>query len=243
MRLEADGVQGLRFLTLYQQLLSSQTQLMETSRGVWSLKVRTDLHIARKIYHFLGVLLIIVLYEILTREQGLTTLSLFTLAFFFVDFFRLRIPFLNRLVYASFGGVLRKEEMKQMSGMAYLLSGALIVVLIFPKPIGMLSFLFLALGDPISSIVGILYGKDKIFGNKSVQGTLAGFVVCTLISTIYFQITGLMADRLVLVSLLGGIIGAFSEVLPVPKMDDNFTIPVISSILLYGMFLLFGGFN
>ena len=127
--------------------------------------------------------------------------------------------------------------------MSYLLGGALIVIAFFPKPIGMLAFLFLAIGDPISSIIGILYGKDKILRNKSLQGTLGEFAVCTLISVIYFQMTGIMADRLILVSLIGGLIGAFSELVPIWKMDDNFTIPVLSAALLFGMFLLFGGFN
>lgn len=211
--------------------------------GVWRLKARTELHLARKAYHFFGVLIIVALYQTLTREQGVIAICSFTAFFLAIDFLRLRIPTLNRFVYTTLGPFLRKEEARGLSGMAFLMGGALIIIVFFPKHVTMLSFLFLAMGDPISSIVGVRYGKDKILGNKSLQGTLAGFLVCTMISAIYFQTTGIMADRWILASLVGGTIGAFSELVPVWKMDDNFTIPVMSAILLYGMFMLFGGFN
>ena len=44
--------------------------------GVWEVKVRSDLHLVRKAYHFFGVLVIIGLYQLLTREQGLITISI-----------------------------------------------------------------------------------------------------------------------------------------------------------------------
>ena len=234
-----DACVGAWFMRLFSQFWSSQSEVVE----VWSLKVRSDLHLARKAYHFFGVCIIIALYQVLTREQGLYAICVSTLVFLFIDFLRLRIPFVNRLAYATFGPFLRKEEMKKFSAMSYLLGGALLVIVFFPRPVGLLAFLFLAIGDPVSSIVGILYGKDKILGNKSMQGTLAGFIVCTFISILYFQATGIMMDRLILVGLLGGLIGAFCELVPIWKMDDNFTIPVLSATLLYVMFLLFGGFN
>lgn len=227
------------FDTVFDTAENQQNQISE----VWQLKVRSDLHLARKAYHFFGVFIIIGLYQVLTREQGLVAICTAAGIVILIDFLRLKVPAINKATFAFFGSFLRKEEVKKLSGMSYLLGGALLVVALFPKPVGMLAFLFLAIGDPLSSIVGILYGKDKIIGNKSLQGTLAGFAVCALISGIYFQVSGLMVDRLILVSLLGGLIGALSELIPVWKMDDNFTIPVLSAILLFGMFMLFGGFN
>ena len=42
-----------------------------------------------------------------------------------------------------------------------------------------MALLFLALGDPVSSYIGVRYGKNPILGRKTLQGTLAGFVTCT----------------------------------------------------------------
>jgi len=50
-----------------------------------------------------------------------------------------------------------------------------------------------------------------------------------------------MVERLLMASLIAGLIGAVSELLPIGKLDDNFTFPVVSGTLLWMMFLLFGG--
>lgn len=51
-----------------------------------------------------------------------------------------------------------------------------------------------------------------------------------------------MIDRILIVSILSGLIGAFAELIPIFKLDDNFTFPVVSSIGLWLLFYLFGGF-
>ena len=51
-----------------------------------------------------------------------------------------------------------------------------------------------------------------------------------------------MTERLFLVSMVSGLIGAFSELIPIGKLDDNFSFPILTAILLYGTFILFGGF-
>lgn len=228
----------MRFLLNLFQLGTNEGSASE----VWQVKVRSDLHLARKAYHFFGVLIIIGLYQILTRHQAVIAITVAASLLVTLDFLRLRNRSLNRVTYQLFAPFLRKEEFNKFSGMAYLLSGAFFVVVFFPKPVGLLAFLFLAIGDPISSIVGVLYGKDKIVGNKSLQGSMAGFLACTFTAALYFQFLGIMTDRIILVSLIGGFIGALSELIPVGKLDDNFTIPVISASLLWLMFLFFGGF-
>jgi dolichol kinase len=51
-----------------------------------------------------------------------------------------------------------------------------------------------------------------------------------------------MLDRVIVVSLLAGLIGALAELVPIAKLDDNFTLPVMSSLGLYILFYLFGLF-
>lgn len=101
--------------------------------------------------------------------------------------------------------------------------------------------LFLCFGDPIASYFGIRFGKDKLVGNKTLQGTMAGFVVCTLVALVYYYYNNIMLDRVLIVAPISGLIGALAELVPVGKMDDNFTFPVISATCLYILFGLFGG--
>ena len=78
---------------------------------------------------------------------------------------------------------------------------------------------------------------------KSVQGSLAAFIACFVLSLLYFSVINLMRERMFIVCLLGGLIGAFSELLPVGKLDYNFVFPVVSATLLTGLFYLFGGLS
>ncbi len=210
--------------------------------GVDQLKARNQLHLARKIYHVVGVAFIVILYLTLSRMASLTLLGSAILIFVPLDYLRRKIPVLQNIALKGFGPVLRKDEEKTLSGMSMMMVGIFITAYLFPPSIVILSLLLLGLGDPISSIVGTIYGKDKIVGNKSLQGTLAGFVVCTVASFTYFVYTGIMSERLLFVSLLAGLIGAISELVPIGRLDDNFTIPIMSSTLLFGLFYLFGGF-
>ena len=129
-----------------------------------------------------------------------------------------------------------------MAGTSYLLTGVSIIALIFPQEIVLLTLLFLAFADPIASYFGIKFGKDKIFGHKSLQGTVAAFFVCAILCFAFFYTHNLLLDRLIVVSLLGGLIGSLAELIPIGKLDDNLTLPVMSAIFLYFMFLLFGAF-
>ena len=69
---------------------------------------------------------------------------------------------------------------------------------------------------------------------------MAAFFVCAMIGFIYLYFYGLMFDRLIVISVLCGLIGALAELIPVAKLDDNFTLPVLSAIALWILFNLFG---
>lgn len=207
------------------------------------MKIRSDLHIARKIYHVLGLCIIVIIYQHVSREQALTLLTGFTVVFLVGDLLRLRSRRLNKKAIKVFGPVLRREEVNNLSAMSYLFVGTWMVVFLFPQKIVTLSLLLLAFGDPVAGTVGVLYGKDKILGNKSLQGTLAGFAACVLVSIVYFLTTHQMVDRWILASLISGIIGCLAELVPVGRLDDNLVAPLVSSSLLLLLFHIFGALS
>ncbi len=205
-------------------------------------KQRTDLHIVRKVWHVFGVLALVVMYDLTSRPFALQFMSVVTLAFVTCDVLRQFSPKLNQSLMFVFHPFMREHERHQLAGTTYLLLGTLLIMAFFPHSIVMLSLRFLAIADPLASLIGILYGRDKILNQKSLQGTLAAFAACTLISALYFYVQNWMTDRFVIVSLLGGGIGAFAELVPVFNIDDNLTFPVVSSTLLFVLFWIFGGF-
>jgi diacylglycerol kinase (CTP) len=247
--LNCQGVSGaynIFLLFLSEQFSSSSLRglmMVEQVLRVVNLKHRSDIHWARKIWHMGGVSVIAYLYAHLPEKTSLILLSIAWLAFVPIDFMRLKNPALNDFVLSALRPIMRRNEVDKLAGTTYLISGVTLVAFVFPPQIVLLTMIFLAFADPIASYWGIRFGKDKIFGEKSLQGSLAAFFVCS-VATFYFLTSHwLLMDRLVIVSLLGGVIGALAELIPIGKLDDNFTLPVLSASALWCLFTIFGAFS
>lgn len=206
------------------------------------LKSRSDIHLARKIWHFIGVIFIAVLYHNLSRPTSLQVLTFFSALCIFIDVYRQRSPQFNRIVIAMAQHIMRENEKNSIAGITYLLIGVLAIVALFPPSVVTLSLLFLAVADPVASYFGIRYGKDRLFGRKSLQGSMAAFFACTAVAATYFFVHNMMTERILIVSLLAGLIGAIAEAVPVGNLDDNLVLPVVSSCLLWVVYFFFGGF-
>lgn len=204
-------------------------------------KERSDLHLTRKVWHFTGVLVLIVFYHNFSRPEALQTMIGAVLVFGGLDALRQFWPKLNQVLISAFRPVMRSYEEKGLAGTTYLLLGVLFIIAFFPKPVVHLTLFFLAGADPLASYVGLRFGKDKWIGSKSLQGSLAAFLLCTVIAAGFFLNHQMMVERIIVVSLLAGLIGAFSEVVPIGKLDDNLTFPVVCSTLLFALMHIFGG--
>jgi len=209
--------------------------------GQYQLKQRSDVHIARKLWHLFGVLAIIIIYHNVSRTISIQLITFVTCLSFALDILRRHLPTMNQALISVFRPIMRKHEYNSLNGTTYLLIGTSIVIFLFPKPIVTLSLLFLAIADPVAGYVGVLYGHDKIMGQKSLQGFIAAFISCTIIAAVYYFNHNLITDRILIVSIISGLIGAFSELIPIFKLDDNLTFPPISATCLWTIFYLFGG--
>lgn len=169
---------------------------------------------------------------VLTRGQAIVTLVTIGGTFVLLDVFRLWVPSVNALSLKLFGKIMRREELRSITGNSFYVLGMLVLVVFFPKPVVMLSLIFLALGDPSAAVVGTLYGRRKILGKKSLEGSLANFALCGLaVFVLGLSYFGYSSDHALRLALIGGAISMIAELLPLP-IDDNFTIPVSSAILL-----------
>ena len=204
------------------------------------LKKRSEIHWPRKLWHMSGVMAIAIGYSYVPHTVALSLLAFLWLLFVPADFMRLRNPAINDFLLTLFRPIMRESERQRIAGTSFLITGVLLVALIFPKEIVILTLLFLAFADPMASYFGIKFGKDKIFGHKSLQGTLAAFFVCAILTFIFLYAHNMMMDRLIVVSLIGGLVGCLAELIPIADLDDNFTLPIMSAICLHLVFSLFG---
>ncbi|RYZ70100.1 MAG: hypothetical protein EOP05_13800 [Proteobacteria bacterium] len=206
------------------------------------LKHRSDIHLTRKLAHCVGICFIAAVFNLAGLKIAWIILICVSLFIIPLDILRQKNEALNKATLRVFGPFMRKHEAHAISGMTYLYLGCMVLLLFNDRHLITLTLLFLAFGDPIASFFGIRYGKDKIIGNKTLQGTMAAFVVCAIVAGVYCYFNNLMTERLLIVAPLSGLIGAVAELAPVGKLDDNFTFPVIAATLLYVLFKVYGGF-
>jgi len=207
------------------------------------IKAQIDVHLERKLTHIIGVVAMVIAHHFFPIWICWSLLLGLGLPLILLDFLRLRIQYLKDLTPKVFGRIMRRRELNSISGTTYMLVGIMVILAIFPHNIVSLSLLFLAFADPTASFVGVQYGSHRILGKKTFEGSLAAFVVCVVIAASYFHFKNLIPDHFYVVTLLAGLIGTLSELIPFAGIDDNFTQPVANAILLYALFYLFGGFS
>ena len=152
-------------------------------------------------------------------------LAIASLFSFSIELFRKRNNKIEYLFNHLFGSMLRKNELKgDLTGATWLLSAWTITTYSFEMIVAVSALMFLAIGDSCAAIFGKLFPVGRI-GNKTLSGSLAGFIV-SFGSVIFINNT-----LPPIVILFGAFSAMFIELLPL-KIDDNFTIPIFSGIIM-----------
>lgn len=204
--------------------------------------MRTDLHLLRKAWHlFMGLLIVAIYLAGCSRSAGIMMLGTVLGLSLLMETARLRVPSLNVKIMKVMGPLMRSCEVNRLSGMPYYVAASILAIAIFPKPIAALSICYLACGDPIASLFGILYGDRSVrFANgKSLIGTAAGIITCALVSVIYLSSLHLSDGKLIALTGIGAVAGGAAEMLPL-EVDDNFSIPIVSGFALWLGFIVLG---
>lgn len=198
---------------------------------------RSDLHILRKLWHISVGSIVLFLY-LTSNESAFYWANIvmgLAVSGFAVDFLRKKNKSLNAVVIKVMGPLMRRSEREGVSGFPFYALGCSLSLYFYQRDISILSIMFLIFSDPISSFFGVLYGKDKLLPNKSLQGAVAGFFTCYLIALFYTMNTSTIGMNILIFSIAAGLIGAASELISAFNIDDNLTIPVLSGL---GMTLL-----
>lgn len=206
------------------------------------LHLRTDLHLARKVWHMsMGLMIAVAYLAGFPRTTAVIFLSSVLGLDLLVEMARLRMPSVNEKVMRYWGLVMRSSEVNRLSGVPYYLAATILAIGIFPKPIAVLSIVYLAFGDPIASMIGILYGQKsvRLASGKSLIGTSAGVITCALLTFLFVTTLHLPDSAVWILTLVGGLAGGTAELLPL-EVDDNFSIPVVSGFVLWFAFILLG---
>jgi len=127
-----------------------------------------------------------------------------------------RVPLFSPLVDAFD----RKDRLPGR-GALYFAVSALACVILFPVTISVPALVTLAVLDSVTTIVGVRFGRTRIYNGKSWEGTLAGIIVTVLVLLPFLKLPGA-----VVIAIVAGLIELLSPV------DDNLVIPIAVCVVL-----------
>jgi dolichol kinase len=138
-----------------------------------------------------------------------------------IDLSRFRRWRLWNLLAPILGPIIRDHEVKgAFTGASYILSASAFVILVYPKAVAIAAITFIIIGDIAAALVGRKWGRHRLIGRKSIEGSLACLVSLVLIS---FLIPGLPTP----VGLVGAVVATLAEAFS-GKIDDNLAVPILS---------------
>lgn len=217
---------------------------LTTSFPIFQPATKKDIQILRKLWHVGMMVVVVWLYSYVVPSQSLALLLIGTIggSLVFFDILRLKWKRLNQAAAYVFSPFMRKRELVSITSMSYFLIALFVIVALFPKPIVILSILCLALGDPAACMVGIKFGKDALTKGKTVQGSLACFLVCAFLSFIVLSSYGISSEYLGLICVAVAFSATVTELLTTKLLDDNFTMPIVTAVILYPLLTTFTDF-
>jgi dolichol kinase len=80
-----------------------------------------------------------------------------------------------------------------LSGTCYFSLGCTLTISIFPAAVAIISIIYLVLGDMSAALFGISFGGDICVvkmgreGSKSMEGSVAMFIICCIIGYIAYE--------------------------------------------------------
>jgi dolichol kinase len=121
--------------------------------------------------------------------------------------------------------IIRDHEVEGgFTGASYILSTSAVSMALFPKSVAIAAITFIIIGDTAAALVGRMWGRHKIIGKKSFEGSTACLVSLIMVS---FLIPGLPMAAAIPGALAATLAEAFSG-----KIDDNLTVPIISGLVM-----------
>ena len=178
----------------------------------------------RKSIHLLGLVLPI-LYVFTTRHTATIAVGALLAIALGVELLKAFVPTFRVMFMRIFSPMLRSQERRgALTGATYYLTGSFLCILLFDKTLAIVCLCFLTLGDLFAALIGKQWGRIKLFSRKSLEGSLACFIVCTTVA--------LLIGLHPVVAIVGAFVATLIELLPI-GVDDNVTIPLISGLAMH----------
>ena len=177
----------------------------------------------RKSIHLSGLTLPVI-YLFLDKPTMLVIIGILTGIALAVELVKWLSPDFGAFFFRIFAPLLRKHERKgAVTGATYYLMSAFLCIFLFAKTLAIVCIFFMVLGDMAAALVGKKWGRTKLLGSKSLEGSAACFIVCVAIALVQLN---------PIIAVIGALVATIVELIPVP-IDDNLTVPLISGAVMH----------
>lgn len=179
------------------------------------------------------------MYSGISHHDFILALSIAVITFLLFDLARLWDTWFSRLAHRLFDVFFIQRDVKRLNSATWYLIAILLGGFLFGGDTPLqrlfvgLPILYLALGDTAASIIGkLLEGPRLPAGQGTWWGSFACFVVCLLIN-IAFMLWALPTRMNLALAAGAAAVATVGEALPIPYVDDNVPIVVLSGLFLF----------
>lgn len=175
--------------------------------------------ILRKLFHLMELPVLLVysyIHFVWDARVAILALTAMFLILLEVEYVRLEV----RPRIPAIMSLFRPREKNNVTGTVFFIAATIIVFGAFDYSIAMLALLLTVFGDLASALVGIKFGKHKLFKKKTWEGFLAGLTMNLLVGFIFLP-------EFPLVFIPMAIVASVVELIT-NKLDDNLTVPLFS---------------
>lgn len=189
------------------------------------------IEILRKMFHLLELPVVLTysfvryFWDERVAILALTALLLFLLE---VEYVRLEMK-LKHPGIKAISAIFRPKERNNVASTVFFITATIIVFGAFDYSIAMLALLLTVFGDLVSALVGISYGRYKLFKKKTYEGFFAGLAANLFVGWIFIP-----EFPLIFISM--AVVASIVELLT-NKLDDNITVPLFSGF--FGQMLVY----
>ena len=140
------------------------------------------------------------------------------------------VPLLAPLYGFFFRRMLRKNPSPDdwvVSGSPPVFLAAALTTLLFPRFIAAISLGVMLTADTAAALIGRRFGRHRLNGEKSAEGSAAFFAAGTLFAFIVLWYVGEASAGMLISAVLGVLLAALAELFQKQlHLDDNLTIPL-----------------
>ena len=192
--------------------------------------VRKAIHVGSAVFP-MAVIIVHNLYPSTGRLYLSGALAVLAIILLALDLLKARYKPFKSFMMRFFGKVLRKNEMQGgMTASTIVVASAAFTILIFREEIAVVALLYLSLGDSAAALVGKHFGRIRLVGQRTLEGSLAALNTCLLVSLFALWASPEFGWKFTPAALLvGSLVATLSELFYLP-LDDNFRIPVFAGL-------------